>query len=74
MFGETTYTVYFEIFFGLLILLVLFIVLRSLVLWYWKINKIVGLLESIERNTHKEKAEDKIQVSPENRSGEVKEA
>jgi hypothetical protein len=32
----------------LAIVLVLFLIGRELVCWYWKINRIVGLLESIE--------------------------
>lgn len=33
---------------GLLILLVIILIIRELVCWYWKINKIVQCLESIE--------------------------
>lgn len=33
----------------------LFVFLRELITWYWKINRIVELLEKIEENTsHKE--------------------
>jgi len=35
----------------LIIIIVLFVVLRELVTWYWKLNKIVELLEQIEENT-----------------------
>lgn len=34
-------------FFGLLMVLVIFLVCRAIVLWYWKIDKVVTLLESI---------------------------
>lgn len=33
---------------GLLILIVLFLAVREIVCWYWKINRIVELLESID--------------------------
>ena len=33
----------------LLVALVVFLVARELVTWYWKINRIVQLLESIDR-------------------------
>jgi hypothetical protein len=45
---------------GLNILLVLvfgffvFVAIRELLTWYWKINRIETLLERIERNTRKE--------------------
>jgi len=34
--------------------IVFFFVVRHLVLWYWKINRIETLLERIEKNTRKE--------------------
>jgi predicted Holliday junction resolvase-like endonuclease len=34
--------------FVLIIVVLIFLVLRELVMWYWKINKIVDLLENIE--------------------------
>lgn len=33
--------------------MVVFIIFRVVMLWYWKIDKIVGLLEKIEKNTRK---------------------
>ncbi len=37
-----------------IIAVILFILLMRLFwLWYWKVNKIVGLLEKIEQNTRK---------------------
>lgn len=33
---------------GLALLVGIFIVCREIVLWYWKVNRIVALLESIE--------------------------
>jgi len=35
---------------GIAILLAVFLIFRALVLWYWKINKIVELLEEIVSN------------------------
>ena len=37
------------------ILIVVFLTLREFVTWYWKINKIVHLLEQIEENTRNPK-------------------
>ena len=31
--------------------LIIFLIFREVVTWYWKINKIVSLLEKIEENT-----------------------
>ena len=45
-------------FFGFSILLLAFVVGREIVCWYWKINRIVDLLEDIEYNTRKEKEKD----------------
>lgn len=39
----------------LFILFVLFMIIRGLILWYWRINRIVHLLEQIERNTQPSK-------------------
>jgi ABC-type uncharacterized transport system permease subunit len=36
--------------FGLLILTLIFLVLREFFCWYWKVNKIVELLEDIKEN------------------------
>ncbi len=33
---------------AILIVPVIFLICREIVCWYWKINRIVGLLESIE--------------------------
>lgn len=38
----------------MLIMFVMFFLVRSVALWYWKIDKIVHLLEKIEENTRKE--------------------
>lgn len=35
-------------------LFLIFIIGREIITWYWKINKIVDLLEKIEKNTRKE--------------------
>jgi len=35
-------------------LIALFLILREMVTWYWKINKIIRSLDRIERNTRKE--------------------
>lgn len=35
----------------LAVLFVVFMIVRGLILWYWRINHIVHLLEQIERNT-----------------------
>lgn len=35
------------------LVLVFFMVIRELVTWYWKINKITALLDKIEKNTSK---------------------
>ena len=40
--------------FGLFIVAVIFLVFRWVGLWYWKINKMVELLEQIRDNTEKE--------------------
>ena len=36
------------------VLILIFLLIREIFTWYWKINRIVELLEQIERNTHKE--------------------
>ena len=33
------------------IVIIVFFLIREILLWYWKVNKIVGLLEKIEQNT-----------------------
>jgi hypothetical protein len=38
----------------LLILFLFFLLIREFVTWYWKLNRIVNLLEKIEENTRKE--------------------
>ena len=35
----------------LIIVVLVFLLVRAIMLWYWKIDKIVGLLEQIEKNT-----------------------
>lgn len=39
---------------GILGLILFFLLIRELITWYWKINKMVRLLEKIERNTNPE--------------------
>jgi len=43
-----------NIFITLGIFLLLFFVFREIFTWYWKVNKMVSLLEQIEENTRKE--------------------
>lgn len=38
---------------GFFLLIALFLIFREFALWYWKINRIVELLEQIEENTRK---------------------
>ena len=38
---------------GLLIFLVVFLIIRELLCWYWKLNHIVGLLEDIKLSLEK---------------------
>lgn len=38
-----------------------FLLFREIVTWYWKINKIVDLLEKIEKNTRKENVNSNIE-------------
>lgn len=40
----------------------IFMVLRALILWYWRIDRVVELLESIDRRL---KAQDKAAEKPE---------
>ncbi len=42
---------------GVLLLMLAFLALREFFCWYWKINKIVGLLEDIKKNTTRENNE-----------------
>ena len=35
--------------------IVLFFLVREILLWYWKVNKAIELLEKIEKNTRKDK-------------------
>ena len=39
---------------GIIGIIVFFLVVREIVTWYWKINKIIRSLDKIERNTRKE--------------------
>lgn len=41
----------------IIILIVVFLLSRELVTWYWKLNDITDLLKKIERNTRKEDGE-----------------
>ena len=40
-------------FWTIIIMIVVFLILRIFWLWYWKIDKVVDLLENIDRNTRK---------------------
>lgn len=42
-----------DILFATSFVLVGFILIRELITWYWKINRIIELLEKIEENTRK---------------------
>ena len=44
------------------ILVALFLIFRELVAWYWKINKIVDILERIEKNTGLKKEGERVTV------------
>jgi len=46
----------------LIVIFVIFLIIRELLTWYWKINKIVRLLEQIEENTRLEIIEKKTEV------------
>jgi len=37
------------------VIILVFLIMRVLVLWYWKIDKIVDLLNKIEENTRSDK-------------------
>lgn len=37
-----------------------FMVIREVLIWYWKLNKITDLSEKIEKNTNKNDSENKI--------------
>ncbi len=39
---------------GLAVVLTIFLIFRAIVLWYWKIDRVVSLLEKIEENTRRE--------------------
>jgi hypothetical protein len=40
--------------------IVVFLVFREVLTWYWKINKMVDLLEKIEKNTRVSEVEEEI--------------
>lgn len=42
-----------DIFFVMFFALAGFVLIRELITWYWKINRIIELLEKIEENTRK---------------------
>jgi len=53
------------IFFGIAILFLILLILRELCCWYWKINKIVGLLQDIRENTEpRDKKESIASIAP----------
>jgi hypothetical protein len=39
---------------GFLLIAIIILLIREIVTWYWKINRIVSLLEKIERNTRRD--------------------
>ena len=39
--------------------ILIFVIFREVVTWYWKINKMVSLLEQIEENTRVKEVEEK---------------
>lgn len=43
---------------GIVVVIVLFLIFRAIILWYWKINKIVKLLEEIANNLKKKSKEE----------------
>lgn len=42
------------IIFSFLVIFFIFLIIREVVVWYFKINKILGLLTKIEENTRKD--------------------
>lgn len=56
-FGEMFTSLFFSTGFlvFIIIVLLLFIIFREFFTWYWKINKIISLLEDIEHNTNTRK-------------------
>lgn len=42
-----------DILFAMFFILAGFVLIRELITWYWKINRIIELLEKIEENTRK---------------------
>jgi hypothetical protein len=52
--GDFIYNNLLYIAYFLILIIFLFLALREVAAWYWKINKIVALLEKIEVNTRKE--------------------
>jgi hypothetical protein len=49
---------------ALLLCILFFLLIRELVTWYWKINRIVNLLERIEKNTRKEQGDPEKEKMP----------
>lgn len=47
--------------FWISLLVFIALIIRAIALWYWRVNKIVELLEKIESNTRKESASDPTQ-------------
>lgn len=47
----------FIVIMGIFFAIVIWIGLREVMTWYWKINRIVALLEKIEENTRREGGE-----------------
>lgn len=60
--------------FGLGVLILIFILLRELVCWYWKINRVVELLEDIKENTTPQASQRVIEVSEEKEVDQENEA
>ena len=50
---------------GVAVVLLLFLLLRTFWLWYWRISEIVALLKSIDRHlTELSKSEEKAELPP----------
>jgi len=55
------------------ITLILFLLFREIVTWYWKLNEIVNLLKEIRENTRKEEIKEGV-IPPEKRLSEAAKA
>jgi len=52
-----------DLFIVLLVLLLIFLIARELICWYWKLNKIVSLLESIDGKLNLDDKIEQIQIA-----------